>query len=421
MTVAALNLTLQASGQQQSYIFLSAPSVNEHYYRPKFDELTKFYRHFISKTVPGDRAILVADADTIAAFEGQIHVRHLIEGKSRDIWVRDSGVITTVQGIFKPSFRPNYLSPSDAAYIENGFLDWFGRLHIPFERLPLVLDGGNFCHNGAGRSVTTVRVLADNPNLSEKSLRDLVQDRMGIGELAILPEVPGDTTGHSDGMVKWLSQNTIGVNQFDDPAFLQNVIGILTSTFPGVDVVTVPYKPTDKYWRGFADSTGIYVNAVTTPNAVYVPLYGLKADTAALEVFRKHSDRPVVGVQVSPEIAIMGGAARCLSCQVYGPATAAGKIPGDSPPRLKVKRMKNGASRGRQFFLHGTARDVDGIKSVHCSGGTRSVRAKVRQRSGRWFARLRAGNSSRRASKVTVIAVDETGSIAVKRARIQVR
>ncbi|MEM7010579.1 MAG: agmatine deiminase family protein [Verrucomicrobiota bacterium] len=310
-----------AVGPGKPLIIFHAPSVNETYYAPKFQLLLGFYRDFVQATHPLDFPIVVCDAATRPQLEALIDPAHLLTAGVRDIWVRDFGPISTPRGVFKPIYRPNYLSAEDAAWIEQGFVSFFPQLKIPSHNFPLIIDGGNFVGNEANRAVITNRVLADNPGKSEAQIRAMFRDQLGIDQLAIIPAEAGDTTGHSDGMVKWITKDVLAINRYGRN-FRNQVRNSLTQQLPGITIVEVPWNPTNRSWRGFADATGVYTNAMSTPNALYVPMYGLNTDDQALAAYRAHADRPVIGVPIDPEIAIMGGAARCLCWQVSGTATA---------------------------------------------------------------------------------------------------
>ncbi|MDF1858855.1 MAG: hypothetical protein P1U87_01505 [Verrucomicrobiales bacterium] len=67
-----LSFTSLSAMESPSCLFLSAPSIKENYHRPKFDELIRFYAAFVKKQAPGDKVIVVADAETIAAIGNRI-------------------------------------------------------------------------------------------------------------------------------------------------------------------------------------------------------------------------------------------------------------------------------------------------------------------------------------------------------------
>jgi agmatine/peptidylarginine deiminase len=68
----------------------------------------------------------------------------------------------------------------------------------------IVLDGGNFIHNGQRTAITTNRIIADNENLFVQQIRDVFWMRLNIENLLIIPVEPGDRTGHVDGIVRFI-------------------------------------------------------------------------------------------------------------------------------------------------------------------------------------------------------------------------
>ncbi len=306
-----------AKERKNSVFFLSAPS--DAYYDPFFDEIVWYFQNFINAAHKNDLLLIVADRETRKELKGLLPDKHLIPGEIPDIWMRDYSVIQTKAGLFKFKYRPNYLKTSDAKAIEAGFVNWFRGLGLPFKFVDLVLDGGNFNYNGAYSALMTERIFADNYDKSEKEIIRLLRDTLALDYLAFLPEVPGDTTGHSDGMVKWLSKNKLAVSAFDDELW-QAVMEVIDEDLQEqVEIVEMPYQPSNKYWRNFADANGVYVNALTTDNAIYVPMFGLGVDKKALAIFKKHADRAVIPVQVG-KVGRMGGSVRCLTRQLGGVA-----------------------------------------------------------------------------------------------------
>ena len=67
-----------------------------------------------------------------------------------------------------------------------------------------------------------------------------------------------------------------------------------------------------KSYEDFFDATGIYVNALTTPNAIYIPVYDLAADEEAIAIFESYSDREIIPIYMGG-VALLGGSLNCLS------------------------------------------------------------------------------------------------------------
>lgn len=300
----------------EAVILMSAPSINNNYYRPFFDDLLTFYSRMVAAAHPNDVPLVMVDRATFWDAATVIPEENLIIGNIPDIWMRDFPPIRTQAGNFNMKYAPQYLNRRDARYIERRFDRWYRKTGLVRSNLPLILDGGNFNYNGIDRAVTTERILADNRRYSRTRLVNLIKKHMGIKQLAIIPEEAGDITGHSDGMVKWLAPNKLGVAQFHG-AFRNRVHNALRSGLPGVDLVEIPYVPHDDLWQDWSTAKGVYVNALTTTNAIYVPMFGLAEDAQALAIYRQHATKPVIPVQVGPEVS-MGGSVRCMTWQLDG-------------------------------------------------------------------------------------------------------
>ena len=299
-----------------SLIIMVAPSKSDGYYEQFFDELMQLRLRMVEVAHPNDTVLVVVPPSSRAAAEGIIPPENTVIGNVPDIWVRDFAPIHTPTGIYKARYRPSYLSRPDAAYIENGFNAWLNSADIYPETLDLILDGGNFNFNGVDKAILTDRVLYDNRGSSEASMIGKLQNELGISQVAIIPQDPEDTTGHSDGMVKWLGENKLGIAALGDPLY-SRVLDSCTRAFPGVELIPMPHFPDYRFWRDFPSATGVYVNALTTPHAIYLPTFGQDVDDIAFAKFAEQADRPVIPVAVGPE-AVMGGSIRCMTWQLSG-------------------------------------------------------------------------------------------------------
>lgn len=307
--------------EKTSVFFISMPSVKDNYYKPYFTAFIQFVQNFISVIHEKDSLQVVVDYQTQLKLKNVIPKPYLLSGKIPDIWMRDFSPIQTKAGLFKFRYRPNYLKPSDAKYIEQKYMRWFKSLGLAYQPVDLFLDGGNFNYNGEDSGLTTSRVFADNQDKTPTAIISLLKETLGLKHLAILPEVPGDTTGHSDGMVKWLNPYKLAVSEFDH-SLAKEVMAAIRNDLKAVEVVPMPYQPSSGYWKGFADATGVYVNAMTTENAIYVPQFGKSADQRAIRIFKQHTTKEVIPVSVG-RVGEMGGSVRCLTWQLTGQAATA--------------------------------------------------------------------------------------------------
>jgi len=311
-------LAYGSPSDKTSVFFIAMPSVKNNYYKAYFTSFVQLVQNFINVVHEKDRLQVVVDNETRLKLNNVIPKPYLLTGQIPDIWMRDFSPIQTKAGLFKFRYQPSYLNQYDAKYIEQKYMRWFKSLGLAYQSVDLCLDGGNFNYNGEDSGVTTARVFADNQDKTPAEIISLLKQTMGLKHLAILPEVPGDTTGHSDGMVKWLNQHQLAVSEFEQP-LAKEVISAIRNDLKAVEVVPMPYQPSSGYWKGFADASGVYANAMTTDNAIYVPQFGKSADQRAIRIFKQHATQEVIPVSVG-RVGEMGGSVRCLTWQLTGQA-----------------------------------------------------------------------------------------------------
>src|SRR5690606_18650302 len=66
----------------------------------------------------------------------------------------------------------------------------------------------------ANKVIMTDRVFIDNPKYERKRLIKELHELLQVDHLHFVPEQPGDFTGHSDGMVRFIDENTVVINDF---------------------------------------------------------------------------------------------------------------------------------------------------------------------------------------------------------------
>jgi agmatine/peptidylarginine deiminase len=293
-------------------IHLAAPNLGERYYGrhvPRFaDELARLYVRLGQQLRAGDRLVVSAPCARLARLSRWLPAACLREGTLADIWLRDVAPVPTPRGWVKCRYRPAYCPADQAAHIDDRCRRWCRRLGLTARPLGLALDGGNLVADSGDQAILTEQVLADNPAWTRDRICQRITDRMGYARMCLLPVEPGDPTGHADGTVLWLSPTKLALSRLTGSHGRQ-VRRRLAATFPAVELVEVPYAPEG------ASATGIYVNALTTAQALYVPTYDRRSDDRALAIFEEHSPLPVVPVAMGP-IGALGGSLRCLTWAV---------------------------------------------------------------------------------------------------------
>lgn len=305
----------QADSAQQEAVVIVAPSVNDTYYAPLFEQIIAYDIAFVNQVRQHTNVVLVVDSATMSHVRGKVPDANLIEATVNDIWARDFGPVFPNNPV-KFRFRPDYMNSLDAAWIENSFNRLTNRLDLPLTSSSLILDGGNFVHNGVDKAIVTTRVFADNSNLSEAEVDEQLRGTTGIAKIAYIPEEAGDITGHSDGMVMWLDAETLLVNEYDEP-FRSHVLDPLQTAFPNATIIEIPVDYTYAEWQGFVSACGLHINSLVTDNHIFLATYGQANDAVVQEIIETATNKTVVPIDAS-DVCIMGGAVRCLSWYAKG-------------------------------------------------------------------------------------------------------
>lgn len=230
---------------------------------------------------------------------------------TRDVWARDYMPVPTPGGRVQFCYAPDYLRPDMGRTITDGGLV-ANALGLPFRRNPLLVDGGNVV-SGFGRVVMTDKVFRENPALTRSEVRAELENALQADRLDFVPADPDDFTGHADGLVHFLDEHTVLVNDYgQNPVQLkywERLKAVLQKA--GLDTIPLSYNPFGNEDKDSA--VGVYLNFVEVAGTIIVPLYGLAEDDKALKCLEQlHSHKVVVGVD-GREIAREGGVFHCVT------------------------------------------------------------------------------------------------------------
>ena len=265
---------------------------------------------------------------------------HYFETESvQDIWVRDFAPIYFSNGIvFKALYKPSYFKEKEInkyAELDNQTgldLANYLELKINTERSNLILDGGNFINNGQGSAIVTNRVIRDNETLSICEIKHIFKKQLNISNLIFLPVEPSDMTGHIDGMVRFVDEQTVIVGSYPDKyeksyniideedykigkIFLDKIAYTLNKTFKVIRIENS--IPINEETNGIASAYGNYINYLRIGNKILIPHYGKLQDNKAIETFKKHFPCLKI-IPINTEIlSKYGGVLNCISWTYY--------------------------------------------------------------------------------------------------------
>lgn len=253
--------------------------------------------------------------ELVRAFQAAGIEWRLLQG-TRDVWVRDFMPVQTgpdrfVQFIYNPDYlrkSPMWRSTmSDTASICRS-------IGIKPEAVNLVLDGGNL-ERLAGKAIATDKVYAENPGCLKELLRDSLVHSLGLDQLIIIPQEPGDILGHVDGIVRILDAGTVLINDYGSKSqqrFSERIRQVLH--LAGFSTIPIPYAARSD--QDSMNATGVYMNFLRINNYVFLPVFGIEEDHHALKIF----ESLFCGYKVFPvwsnAIAAEGGVINCVTWNI---------------------------------------------------------------------------------------------------------
>ncbi len=241
---------------------------------------------------------------------------------TRDIWCRDYMPIQLDSGRFVQfDYAPDYLRDEYKHLITPPNV---ARAVLPdhvCESCPIVLDDGNVVrwHDHA---IVTDKIYPENPGHGRRKLRTELASRLEVAQLTVIPSEPGDVLGHADGVVRFVDERTVVVNDYRriDAGYRQRLLACLRRA--GLNWIELPCYPVDRGDGDIPPATGVYVNFLQTRGLLAVPVFGLPADEYTIGCLGNLF--PEVSIVSVPcqELAREGGALNCISWTILA------KVPG---------------------------------------------------------------------------------------------
>lgn len=304
---------------QTGHVTLVLPTAEMHAYSADLAALELLYAEFTRElSVRDDVVCLVpspADAEKMARLAGLPTDRFPI-APVPDIWVRDFAPVAGVSVALKFRYRPLYSDAKLNAAVDEAFLAYLAQLGLPVARAGIALEGGNFVHDGAGTGVVTEKVFGVNRGVPRAEIRECLRRALGLDRLVVLPAEPGDRTGHVDGMLRFLAEGLLVVNDYsqigDAGHFEARLARILDRELPEVRRCLLPYRASAEKRGGWYDARGNYANFLMTRSGIYLPAYGAPEDDLARRILEELHPGAVTSIDARP-ISRFGGSLNCIT------------------------------------------------------------------------------------------------------------
>lgn len=236
---------------------------------------------------------------------------------TKDVWAVDyMPVQVDVKRFVRFKYLPSYLTKYKKWEKTISDVDKICRdIGIAIQETDILLDGGNVVRH-KNKVIMTDRVFAENPTIERKQLIKKLHDLLGVDKLYFVPEQPGDFTGHADGMVRFVDEHTIIINDFRNKSekewFWRAFEIAIHNT--GLDCIRIPYNVYDN--TSYSDACGDYINYLQMENTLIIPTFGKNEDEEAVKALEKVFAGQKTATVRSEEIARDGGILNCISWNI---------------------------------------------------------------------------------------------------------
>lgn len=235
------------------------------------------------------------------------NIKYKLLNNTNDIWARDYMPIKTKSGKYV-SFRyePSYLAddPQLRTDFKTDIAPNFKVENLVYSDVNL--DGGNVVFSPSKEKVIiSDRVFSENPEYDKNTLL-LELEKLLEASLIIIPSLKSDMTGHADGMVRFVDENTVVTNAPLLPYGFETKVKKSLQNY-GFNVIDFPYF----YSKGDS-AVGCYLNYLAMEKSIFLPAFGVDTDNEAIELAKNIFDKTIIPININ-EIAEYGGLLNCIS------------------------------------------------------------------------------------------------------------
>ena len=234
---------------------------------------------------------------------------------TKDVWAVDFMPIQVgVDRFVRFVYNPSYLQAKKYQKTISDVDEICRSIGIETIKTDILLDGGNVIRS-ANKVIMTDRVFKENPSYERKQLIKELRDLLQVENIYLVPEQPGDFTGHADGMVRFLNEDTVIINDFkrENERFYRAFEIAIHNT--GLDYEVVPYNVYENKSSNHANGT--YINYLQMKNIVIVPIFRIKEDDEVIKRFEAIFAGQSIKTLESNEIALQGGILNCITWNIF--------------------------------------------------------------------------------------------------------
>lgn len=242
---------------------------------------------------------------------GRCNIKPNFLSPTKDIWARDYMPIQVSNDRFVQfTYNPDYLQPKKYQKTISDVESICKVINLEPIKSKLIVDGGNIIKY-SDKVIMCDKVFSENRNITEKNLIKELKELLQVDKLYFVPWDKSDIIGHADGMVRFIDDNTVLINDYskEKPKYQKSFRIALHKA--GLNWIELPYNPYINSHNLSAE--GIYINYLQMKQGVIVPTYNRKEDEDAVKIIEQILIGQNIETVESAEIAKEGGVLNCIS------------------------------------------------------------------------------------------------------------
>ena len=233
---------------------------------------------------------------------------------TKDIWAKDFMPLQIEKSEYVQFiYDPDYLKPPEYHHLHTDPNDVCNALNQSTNKSRVVLDGGNVIHS-LNKVILCNKIFNENPHFSECGLIKELTLLFKTDKIIFIPWDKDDFTGHADGMVRFVNDNTVVINEptNENHLFEKRLRSSLEEA--GLEVIEIPYiAPNDPT---YISAKGLHLNYLQMNQAVIVPVFNQATDDIALRILENIFKGKRITTIDCNEIAAEGGVLNCISWNI---------------------------------------------------------------------------------------------------------
>lgn len=233
---------------------------------------------------------------------------------TNDIWCRDYMPVQVNENKFVQfEFDPDYLLPKKYLHLKTKPELVYCFVPVNSTKSNLVIDGGNIV-KWKNKIIVTDKIYSENPDFSNIEIRRQLRLALEIDEVIAIPKEPYDVFGHADGMVKFIDENKVLLNDYSRiyPSLHKKLIKIFSDY--NIETVLLPYRIFNRIGKDkISSAKGNYINYLQLEKLILIPEYGIQEDEIAYSVMKNTFQNYNIRQINCNSIAAEGGVLNCMS------------------------------------------------------------------------------------------------------------